>query len=226
MFTQLVIVISVICLLITASKIIEKGKIVISPGGLSLPGGLLFVAFAIFSYGVRDILIQFGKYDLQSIFYKIGGISQIIGFFLVGIFVSGFLTQKFLRKILLPFWAVYSIIIIIAVLFFPVKTVIKQAVLEPFPYKVISLPWESAAINIFFLAGTFFLSLFILITFLYNFINIKEKSGRLKTLFYGIGLFCLFLPAILCVFISPIFGRLGYVVGAICIFLAFRIKTP
>jgi len=226
MFTQLVIIISIICVAITANKILEKRKMINYPGGLSLPLGLFSVAFAIFAYGIRDILIQLDKYDLQFIFYQIGGIAQIVGFFLVGIFVSGFLTKKFLRKIILLFWAVYSIAIIIAVLFFPVRIIVKQAILEPFPYKVISLPWESGMINIFFLAGTVVLSLFIFCTFLYNFINIKERNGKLKTFFYGMGLFCLFLPAILCVFISPIFGRLGYVIGAICILFAFRIKTP
>lgn len=52
----------------------------------------------------------------------------------------------------------------------------------------------------------------------------KEKKAMVKTVFYGLGIASqgLFIP--LCIFISPIFARLGYGIGAFMVYKAFGMK--
>lgn len=224
MFTQLVIVISIICILVTVNKIVERRKSTSYPGGQILSLGLLSVAVAIFSYGIRDVLIQF-NFGSEFIFYQIGGLFQLFGFFLIGIFVSRFISGKYLRRVVLFFWFVYFLFMAVSILFYPVKSIEKQAIFEPIPYRVISHPWESQIINISYVVGGLAFSILVLAIFLYNFIKMKERGGKEKAILYGLGIFFLFVPTLLCLFISPILGRLGYAIGAICLFFAIKIKS-
>ena len=226
MFTQLVIATSIVSILITVNKVLEKRKFSSNSSNLSLPLGFLFVALALFCYGIRDVLIQFDFSRLEFIFYKVGGFLQLVGFFLVGIFVSKFLPGKILNSLVLAVWFLYSVFMTIAIFFFPVRTVVQQAVFEPIPYKVISHPWESALANSVYVFGGVILTLLVLFVFSYNSTTLNDKNSKIKTLLYGVGIFSLFIPTLLCLFLSPVFGRIGYIIGAIFIFIAMKIKTP
>lgn len=225
MFTQLVMIFSIVFLVWSGNKIFRKSKEINYSSGTLLALSLFFVGFSVFNYAIRDVFIQFEMYKTEYIFYQIGVISQLGGMFLMTMFVCSFVSKLFARTVLIPFAVGSAIFIIIAIVFFPTISIIKQAPLELIPYKVISHPWSSKLINIIFFSLALLFSVLSFSVFLYNAIKIKERRRKIKALFYGFGILFLFLPAILCVFISPIFARLGYVIGAILIYKAFQTKV-
>lgn len=222
MLTQLVMIFSIVFLVWSGNKIFRKSKEINYSPGIILSLSLFLVGFSVFNYSIRDIFIQFEMYKTQYIFYQIGAISQIFGMFLIVLFVSNFVSKRFARIILIPFIIGSVLFVTTAVLFFPTLSVIKEVPFELIPYKVISHPWPSMVINIIFISIVFLLSISNFSIFLYNAIKIKERIGKRKALFYGFGILCLFLPTILCLFVSPIFARLGYVIGAILMYKAFQ----
>jgi len=224
MFTQLVMIFSIVFLVWSGNRIFRKSKAINYSAGILLALSLFLVAFSVFNYSIRDVFIQFEMYKVQYTFYQIGFISQTFGIFLMVLFVSNFVSKRFARIFLIPFAAGSSLFAIIALLFFPTASIIKPAPFELIPYKVISHPWLSNVINIIFFSVALSFSVLNFSIFLYNAIKIKERKRKIKALFYGFGILCLFLPAILCIFISPIFARLGYVIGAILIYKAFETK--
>ncbi|MBZ9572447.1 hypothetical protein KJA15_03895 [Patescibacteria group bacterium] len=224
MFIQLVMLTSIICLLWGGKRILQKSKTInYSPGKL-LAWGLLSIAFSIFSYAIRDVFIQFELYKIQYVLYQIGGTVQAIGILLIFWFVFQEFVPRFFIKIIFPIIIGGIVFMIIAIAFFPTMSIIEEAPLEPVPYKVISHPWQSNAVNIAFFSLIIGFSILIFFIFLYNSIREKEKKGKIKGLLYGLGILLLFLPALLCVFISPIFARIGYTIGAILIYKAFGMK--
>jgi hypothetical protein len=114
---------------------------------------------------------------------------------------------------------------LISIMFLPMVSLESEAPLEVIPYKVVRHPWELDFVNKAFFLSIIFLSFVVIFVFLYNIKGQKDKREKVKGLLYGSGILLLFLPAILCVFVDPIFARIGYTVGAILIYNAFRIKT-
>lgn len=79
----------------------------------------------------------------------------------------------------------------------------------------------------FHLSKTVYLILFVLaiVGLLLSVIAAKQRKVMIKSLLYGLGISFqgLFIP--LCIFISPIFARLGYGVGALMVYKAFGMKV-
>ena len=67
----------------------------------------------------------------------------------------------------------------------------------------------------------FFLALALLI---FVIITVKERPKLVKSVLYGLGIGLLMFPAPLCIFVSPIYARIGFGVGAILIYKAFGMK--
>jgi len=86
--------------------------------------------------------------------------------------------------------------------------------------------WKPAFLPFDFAKGTY-LGIFIaaIILILSTIFIARERKTVIKALLYGLGISFqgLFVP--LCIFISPIFARLGYGIGALLVYKAFGMKT-
>ncbi len=80
-----------------------------------------------------------------------------------------------------------------------------------------NLQWYQQWQNIFVF---FYIALSVVIIWLTA--RYVQKGGVGVALYYGLGIAYLLFPAMLCIFVTPIFARLLYVPGAIFLFLAFR----
>lgn len=227
MVTQIV-MISTTCLLIWLGyEFLQRSKktkyLVAKVFGL----GLIFIALAILFYAIRDILVQFGFYGLQTNLLIWGGLIHIIGAYLILWFVSKEFGPRSYFKYL--FYVLFAFVMISFGLFlsgkvFKLGSEIQQAPLEPFHYLVVR-NYVSDPTGILILYGLIVLiSVLILGVILFNSLREKEKIHKIKGLFYGLGAWFLIFPMIVCVLISPIFARIGYLIGAILIYKAFKIK--
>jgi len=284
MFTLLVIAFDVFALIWSGVRILRKSKEINYSSGKYLAWGLILVGVAIFCYGVRSIVIQFGPsfywVDL-SVFYRPGTFIHSIGLFLAFLFVYKEFAPKLFAKItVIPVLGSMFYLAYIFVLS-PVQRIVKQAPLEPIKFTMTNYPWVSSMVAQVFLFVTIGVPLIILGIFLYN----AMRKERIKAIFYGIiipvlsffGLVGMWKPAMLpfrfssgiylgmfiialillfstifiakekkvitkallyglgisfqglfipiCIFISPIFARLGYGIGAFMIYKAFGIKV-
>lgn len=189
--------------------------------------GLFFIALAIIFYAVRDILVQFGFYGLQTNFLIVGGLIHILGAYLILWFVSKEFGPRSYFKYL--FYVLFGFVMIAFGLFlsgkvFKLASEIQQAPLEPLHYLVVR-NYVSDPTGILILYGLIILiSVLILGVILFNSLREKEKILKIKGLFYGLGAWFLIAPMIICALISPIFARIGYLIGAILIYKAFKIK--
>jgi hypothetical protein len=107
----------------------------------------------------------------------------------------------------------------------PISSEMTRAPFEPFPYIIIrSYPAKGVtlAAPVFLWIGLASLLLFFII--LTNVLKLKGKEERKKALFYNFGFLFLIFPMIICTFISPIYARWGYLIGAILLYKAIRIK--
>lgn len=224
MFTQLVMILSIVCLFWSGNKIFKRSKETNFYAGKILAAGLLFIGFSIVFYAIRDIFIQLGFNEIEIILYRIGGIFQALGTFSLIYFVFRTFSSKKISKIFVPAVAIVVMLLLVAIVFLPMESIEKESPIEIIPYRVITHPWQSKPINIFFLGSILFFSIIILFIFLFNISKEKNNKKNTKSLFYGLGILFLFSPAILCVFISPIFARIGYVIGAFLIYKAFDIE--
>ena len=140
-----------------------------------------------------------------------------------------FLIQEFtperFRKIFFLMGLLNMVVILIGLISFPLVDEIIQVPFEPFPYKVMKHgPGEElGSITIFLF--TFSPILLIGIVLYNTTLKLEEKKLRKKGFFYGMGFLFLFLPALICLFISPIYARWGYLVGAILLFKAFEAEV-
>lgn len=214
-----------ICLFVVGAKILSRARTTNYSVAKFLAIGLLFVGFAILLYSIRDIFIQFGKINIQYSFYQAGVIFQTMG----GLFIFAFIYKEFASKLFTwltsPIIVGGAFLIMFAVLFLPTMQIVKEASLEPIRYVLINHPWESMAMNIAFLVIIVTFSFSIFSIFLYRTLKMKGRKAKMKGLLYGVGLFLLYIPTLISVFISPIFARIGYGIGALLIYRAFKIKT-
>lgn len=223
MFTQLVMLSTIILLLSVGSKALRQSRRTNYLPGKILSFGLFFVAFGIFTYAVRDILAQFGLYQLELTVGKSGIFFHVLG----GVLMLRFFTQAFtperFRQIFFLVSLLFVAIVLIALIIFPTVSEIIQAPFEPFPYKVIKhtpIGMPSYLIMFILVVGSALLTSIVL----YNTLKIEEKKLRAKGLLYGMGFLFLFLPSLICLFISPIYARWGYLIGAILLYKGFKKK--
>ena len=284
MFTLLVIAFDVFALVWSGLRILKKTKEINYLSGKYLAWGLILVGIAIFFYGARSVVIQFGPsfyWIDEFIFYRPGTFIHSIGLFIAFWFVYKELAPKLFAKITaIP---VLGSLLYLAYIFVfsPVDRVVKQAPLEPIKFIMTNYPWSSPAVAKAFLyitvgaplvilgifiynalkperlkslllgvgipvvsflgivgmwkpgmlpfqfSGFFYKGLFILaiILLLSSIFAARNKMVMVKALLYGLGISFqgLFIP--ICIFISPIFARLGYGIGAIMVYKAFGTKT-
>lgn len=224
MFIQLVMLSTIILLFLTGNKTLKTSQKTYFFPAKILSLGLFFVALGIFLYMVRDILTQFKLYKFQLIVGKVGIFFHTLG----GVLILWFLAQEFIEQNFKKIFYLISLITIIIVLggliVFPTTSEIIQAPFEPFTYKVIrNAPvGELGSLTLFiFILGPVLLTGVIL----YNTFKIKEKKLRIKGSLYSAGFLFLFIPSVICLFISPIYARWGYLVGAILLYTALKIKV-
>jgi heme O synthase-like polyprenyltransferase len=53
---------------------------------------------------------------------------------------------------------------------------------------------------------------------------VQDRKLRKKVIIYGLGFLFLSLFGMVCVFFSPVYARIGYLIGAILIYKAYSIK--
>lgn len=215
---------TIVLLSLVGNKTLKTSQQISYFPGKMLSIGLFFIAFGIFTYMVRDILTQFGLYEFQLTIGKTGTFFHALG----GIFIIQFLTQEFvpegLRKTFFSICLLSIIVVLIGLISFPLVSEITQAPFEPFSYKIIRHAPAGALSNVIifiFIFGPLLLTGIIL----YNTLKLEERKLRAKGLLYGMGFLLLLIPSLVCLFISPIYARWGYLIGAVLLFKAIRIKV-
>ncbi len=210
-------------LLLIGSKTFWQSRKINYPSGKILSLGLFLVAVGILTYTIRDILTQFKLYEAELIIGKVGTLAHALG----GLLVLRFFIQKFapenIKKICFFVCLTLIIIVLIGLMIFPLVSETMQAPFEPFSYEIRRHTPEgmSAGLIIFIFIFTPLLLAGIIF---YNTIKVEEKNLKTKAFLYGMGFLFLFIPAAVCLFISPIYARWGYLLGAIFIYKAFNIK--
>lgn len=223
MFTQLVMLLTIILLLLVSLETFKQSRRTGYTTGKFLAFGLFFVALGIFSYSIRDILTQFEFYQWELTIGKIGILFHILG----GALMLRFLTQLFMsprfKRIFFAASIIYIAVVLVALILSPLVSEKQQAPLEPLHYEIIRHePSEMSAhfVLIVFIFGPLLLTSIVL----YNTIQLEEKVLKIKAWLYGGGFFFLFIPSIICLFISPIYARWGYLLGAFLLYKALRMK--
>ena len=224
MFAQLVMLSTIVLLSLIGNRALKISQRISYFPGKMLSLGLFFVAFGIFTYMARDILTQFELYKFQLTIGKVGIFFHTLG----GVLMLQFLTQEFapecFRKVFFSMCLLSIAVVLVGLMSFPLVSEVTQAPFEPFPYKVIrhtpaGTP-SNVAIFIFIFGPTLLTGIV-----LYNTFKLKEKKLRAKGLLYGVGFLFLFLPSFIWLFISPIYARWGYLIGAILLLKALRMKV-
>lgn len=227
MFTQLVMLSTIILLLLVGKETFRTSQRINYFPAKIFSLGLFFVAFGIFTYSIRDILAQFETYELQLIIGKTGIFFHTLG----GVLILRFLTQEFsperFKQAFFLICLFCIVVVLIGLIGFPLVSEITPAPFEPLPYKVIRhtpVGTPSNIIIFIFIFGPILLTSIVL----YNTLKLEEKKLRAKGLLYGIGFLFLFLPSLICLFISPIYARWGYLIGTILLYKGFKkkMKTP
>lgn len=225
MFTQLVIYSTVGLLIYNGLKIFQKSREIKYFPGKIFSLGLFLVGTGIFLYAVRDIFVQFEMYKIGGeLLIKVGGFLHVLGCILLIWFIVSQFSPGHLKKVFSILGCLIVFIGIVIYVSLPLKSELIQAPFEPFPYKVIRNFPEPKAANLTVITAiiTACVSLFGIV--LYNALKLEEKKLKKKALFYGLGFLLLFGPIYLCVFVSPIYARWGYLIGAILIHKALEIK--
>lgn len=224
MFAQLVMLSSIALLLLAGGKTFWQSRRINYPSGEILAFGLFFVALGILGYAIRDILIQFEEYQLELVIGKIGIFFHVLG----GVLILRFLTQSFtpqpFKQIFFAVCFLYLVIVPVALAAFPVVSEIMVAPFEPFPYKVIRhtpVGMPASLVIFLFVIGPLLLAAVVG----YNIFKLEEKKLKTKALLYGMSFLLLFIPSLVCLFISPVYARWGYLIGAILLYKVLRMKV-
>ena len=224
MFTILVMLITIFTFWYGGVKIFKRAKTTQYRPAYWLAITFLTSGFGIFCYLIRSILVQFDFFTADQIIYRIGGFVHMIGFIPVIYFTYKEFAPKLIRWTIGLLSGLGMVFIGIST-FFPLKTIlVKQAPLEIIPFKMTSFPWEWMFVNKAFMLITVVVPILLFLVFLINGLKARNKKVLLKSLMYGFGILMIIIPTPACVFISPIFARLGYVAGAILAYKAFRMK--
>ncbi len=225
MVTQLVMLSTIIVLSVTGFNFLSRSKKYNLPSVRIFSYGLFFVALAILLYAIRDIFVQVGLYEIQTRLLTIGGLLHIIGAYLI----LWFITKEFAPKSYFKyaFYFLFSIALIAFGLFvsgklFKIESEIQKAPFEPFSYYVIR-NYITDPVGVTILYGIILIISFLVLGIIvYNSLKVKEKKK--KGLLYGFGAGFLVVPMVICALYSPVFARIGYLIGAILIYQALKIK--
>ena len=221
MLTLLVIFFNIIILGWVGFQILKKSREAQYRSGKILALSLLVIVFAIFTYGVRSIVIQFGALEADLIIYRIGCMIHTLGFAVALFFVYKEFTPKLFAWITgVPF---VTVLLVLALLFLfaPVTTIISLSPLEPFDFLMTNYPFVWPWLSQLFLFSCMGTPLVVLGIFLYN--SLKKES-RIRAFFYGIISPVLLFFGMLGIFIIPgsseTILRLPFAVGVLILSLA------
>ncbi|KPJ73259.1 hypothetical protein AMJ48_02235 [Parcubacteria bacterium DG_74_1] len=187
---------------------------------------LTLIGLGILMYAIRDLFIQLEMYKIQESVLLLGGIFHILGSILLFWFVCGFAAES-LRKISFGLGLILMIFLVFGIRIVSFDSEVIQAPFEFFPYTVVrNFIAEPDVLSILFFWMSLLVPLLILGIISYNALKLKEKNVRQKGLLYGLGFVFLTFPMVtICMFISPIYARWGYLIGAILLYRAFQIET-
>jgi len=225
MFTQLVMLSTIIFLWWTGSKFYRKSKKIAYFSGKIVATGLFLVGFGILMYVIRDIFIQLEMYQIQEKLTLSGGFFHILGSVLILWFICREFASKLLGKVSFVLGLLIMVLMMVGIKTASVDSEIIKAPFEPFPYTIIrNYPAEGVtlAMPIFWWMGL--TSVLLLGIIFYNVLKLKKKEEKKKGLLYGFGFIFLIFPMLICTFISPIYARWGYLIGAILLYRAFGMK--
>lgn len=227
MFTQLVMISTTILLVWLGVSFLHRSREINYISGKTLALGLAFVATGILFYSIRDIFVQFKIYSIQETILKIGGIFHLLGVIITFWFVCKQFTSARLSNVFLAIGFLLIIGSVIAIGNIPLTEEVIDAPFEPISYQVVRNYIDSKNMTAAFpiILWMMVISPILLTTIiLFNTLKLKDKEERTKGLLYGFGFLFLFVPMIVCLFISPIYARWGYLIGAILLYKAFNMR--
>ncbi len=227
MITQLIMVSTIFLLIFSGENILQKSKAINYFPGKIFSLGLFLIATGILFYAIRDIFIQFKMYEIQNYFVQYGATLHFIG----GLFIFWFLSREFTPKTFIRHFAflLFLLVMIFFILLstgeiFTIERELQAAPFEPFPYFVIRNFISVPLGNVYLLAIIVSLAILTSGIMLYNSLKEGNKTLRTKGLFYALGILLLIIPMVICMLVSPIYARIGYLIGAILIYKGLRIK--
>lgn len=226
MITQLVMFSTIILLFLTGGRIFKKSRETEYTFSLLFAIGLILIGLGILFYAIRDIFIQYGMMEIQIELLMIGGVIQILG----GVLVFIFFSKEFTQKVIFYYTNISAFIAwVVAVIFIekivPIGSELERAPLEFIEYYVVRNYPETILGATILTVMFIYLSALILGIILHNSLKIEDKKAKTKGLFYGLGILFLIVPMVLCILISPIYARIGYLIGAILIYKAVNMKV-
>lgn len=225
MFTQVVMFSTIFLLLWTGNRIFQEGKEKRYFAARVFALGLFLVALGIFSYAIRDIFVQFKMFGIQEKLLILGGFLQAMGGLLTFWFlVKEFALRPLFKYIVYTFFIIWTVAFILSQKIIPMASELQRAPFEPFPYFVVRNYPATIQGNIFLITILTLLSLLIFGIILNNSLRTKEKELRMKGILFGFGILFLIAPMIICALVSPIYARIGYLLGAILLYKAFGTK--
>jgi len=221
MLTLLVIIFNIVILSWIGLRILRKSEKTQYKSGKILALSLFVIVFAIFTYGVRSIVIQFGALEADLIIYRIGCMIHTLGFAIALFFVYKEFTPKLFAWITgVPFMTILFVLALLF-LFAPVNTIISLSPLEPLDFLMTNYPFVWPWLSQLFLFSCIGVPLVVLGIFLYN--SLKKES-KLRAFFYGIISPVLLFLGLLGIFVIPgsseTILRLPFLVGALILSLA------
>jgi hypothetical protein len=216
---------TIVLLCWTGKNFYQKSKKLAYFPGEIVAIGLFLVGVGILMYAIRDVFTQLEMYKIQEKFTLFGGFFHILGSVLIFWFICREFASKLLSKVSFGLGLFIMLFMMAGIKVAPIGSEIVRAPFEPLPYTIIrNYPAEGVTLGapVFLWMGL--TSVLLLDIILYNVLKLKEKEERKKGLLYGLGFIFLIFPMLICIFISPIYARWGYLIGAILLFKAMRIK--
>jgi hypothetical protein len=227
MITQIVMISTIILLSFCGAYFYKKSKKTNFPSARVFSLGLFLIAVAVLFYSIRDIFVQMQKYEIQKNFLVVGGFLHIIGAYLI----LWFLAKEFGKKAYRYFYyflfgvLLFGFGLFLTGKFFKLGSEVQKAPFEPFNYYVVRNYLEDPSGNIILWSVIITISILVLSITFTNLLKEKgNKEAIKKGLLYSFGIWFLIGPMIICATLSPVFARIGYLIGAILIYLSTKIK--
>lgn len=229
MITQLVMLSTIILLSVSGFYFLKRGQKLKFLSTKIFAWGLFLIALAVLFYSIRDIFVQLRMYDIQKNLLVVGVILQIAGAFLIlWFFTKEFGPAGYFRYV---YYFLFGFSLFVFALFlsgkiFKIGSEIQKAPFEPFNYYVVRNYLEDASGNIILFGVIFLISLLIILITIFNILKEKEKKEAIKKGFlYSFGIWFLIAPMVICATLSPVYARIGYLIGSILIFFSFAKKV-
>lgn len=228
MFTQTVMILTIIFLALTGVNFYIKDRNAPYPGSKIMIIGIFAVAIGILAYAARDIFIQLGQRGPQEAALQLGGVFHLLG----SIFIFWFISKKFISRPLGRIFILLGVVIMVTTVFSlnigpTITKEASQALFEPFSYEIVRPYVEMEEIvypGVLVFAWQFLAPFLLLGIILFHVLKLEDPAQKRKGIFYGFGLFFLFFPMLICMFVSPIFARWGYLAGAFLLYKAFQME--